>query len=198
MLFPRGAAACVLVHALLSRCFFLHRVLTIYLYFMDLISDYQVARSNTCGLTLNRSHASRHVSRHASRHASRHMRLPFAASTRLHTRSPRLPLGSLVALSSAKRFTFGPPRDRRAICCTRTQVTMLYFHTGALSFGYLSLCLLVSQFGVVWMRVLPYLHVTYGKDSLFCKRASDRDPALPHAAQATAHAARSHPCVAVL
>ena len=48
-----------------------------------------------------------------------------------------------------------------------TQVTELYYKTGALSFAAVSLCLLVGQFAVVWSRVLPYLYVTYGGDSLF-------------------------------
>ena len=44
---------------------------------------------------------------------------------------------------------------------------MLYYNTGALTFAAISACLLVGQFAVVWMRVLPYLDVTYGTDSLF-------------------------------
>ena len=47
------------------------------------------------------------------------------------------------------------------------QVTMLYYNTGAVRFAFVSLCLLVGQFAVVWMRVLPYLRVTYGPESLF-------------------------------
>ena len=46
---------------------------------------------------------------------------------------------------------------------------MLYYNTGAIRFAFVSLCLLVGQFAVVWMRVLPYLHVTYGPESLFCE-----------------------------
>lgn len=49
------------------------------------------------------------------------------------------------------------------------QVTMLYYNTGAVRFAFVSLCLLVGQFFVVYMRVLPYLHLTYGEDSLFYK-----------------------------
>ena len=47
------------------------------------------------------------------------------------------------------------------------QVTVLYYNTGAVRFAFVSLCLLVGQFAVVWMRVLPYLSVTYGTDSTF-------------------------------
>ena len=55
------------------------------------------------------------------------------------------------------------------------QVTMLYYDTGAYRFAAVSLALLVGQFAVVWMRVLPYLQVTYGTESTFCARA----PPLP-------------------
>ena len=37
------------------------------------------------------------------------------------------------------------------------QVTMLYYNTGAKRFAFVSAALLVGQFAVVWMRVLPYL-----------------------------------------
>ena len=47
------------------------------------------------------------------------------------------------------------------------QVTVLYYQTGALRFAFVSGGLLVGQFAVVWTRVLPYLHATYGEDSLF-------------------------------
>ncbi len=47
------------------------------------------------------------------------------------------------------------------------QVTMLYYNTGAYRFAFVSMCLLVGQFLVVWMRVLPYLSVTYGTSSTF-------------------------------
>ena len=46
-------------------------------------------------------------------------------------------------------------------------VTMLFYNTGALRFSFVSACLLVGQFAVVWLRVLPYLHVTYGPQSTF-------------------------------
>ena len=39
------------------------------------------------------------------------------------------------------------------------QVTELYYKTGALSFAFISACLLAGQFAVVWLRVLPYLQV---------------------------------------
>ena len=44
---------------------------------------------------------------------------------------------------------------------------MLYYDAGALRFAFLSACLLVGQFMVVWLRVLPYLQVTYGTGSTF-------------------------------
>lgn len=44
---------------------------------------------------------------------------------------------------------------------------MLYFNCGAVRFGLVSTCLLVGQFAVVWLRVLPYLHFTYGPESAF-------------------------------
>lgn len=47
------------------------------------------------------------------------------------------------------------------------QVTMLFYNTGALRFAAVSASLLVGQFLVVWMRVLPYLQVTYGTQSTF-------------------------------
>ena len=46
-------------------------------------------------------------------------------------------------------------------------MTSLYYHTGAYRFAAVSASLLVGQFAVVWMRVLPYLSVTYGTDSTF-------------------------------
>ena len=46
-------------------------------------------------------------------------------------------------------------------------VTRLYYETGAYRFALVSVCLIVGQFGVVWMRVLPYLRTTYGPESLF-------------------------------
>ena len=45
------------------------------------------------------------------------------------------------------------------------QVTKLYYDTGAMTFAAVSASLLVGQFVVIWSRVLPYLHVTYGADS---------------------------------
>ena len=47
------------------------------------------------------------------------------------------------------------------------QVTMLYYNTEAYTFAAISAGLLVGQFFVVWLRVLPYLDVTYGTDSTF-------------------------------
>ena len=47
------------------------------------------------------------------------------------------------------------------------QVTMLYFDAGAVVYGAISGSMLVAQFVVVWLRVLPYLQVTYGSDSTF-------------------------------
>ena len=47
------------------------------------------------------------------------------------------------------------------------QVTMLYYNTGAISFAVVSAALLIGQFAVVWMRVLPYLRMTYGEESTF-------------------------------
>ena len=47
------------------------------------------------------------------------------------------------------------------------QVTVLYYHTGAMRFAFVSACLLFGQFLVVWLRVLPYLQVTYGSQSTF-------------------------------
>lgn len=47
------------------------------------------------------------------------------------------------------------------------QVTQLYYSTKAYRFAAASACLLIGQFAVVWMRVLPYLYITYGDDSLF-------------------------------
>ena len=47
------------------------------------------------------------------------------------------------------------------------QVTELYYNAGAYKFAALSAGLLIGQFMVVWMRVLPYLHVTYGPESIF-------------------------------
>ena len=49
------------------------------------------------------------------------------------------------------------------------QVTKLFYDTGAYRFAFISACLLIGQFAVVWMRVLPYLHITYGEHSLFCE-----------------------------
>ena len=46
-------------------------------------------------------------------------------------------------------------------------VTELYYKAHAYTFSAISLCLLIGQFLVVWMRVLPYLELTYGSDSLF-------------------------------
>ena len=46
-------------------------------------------------------------------------------------------------------------------------VTKLYYDTGALRFAFVSACLLIGQFAVVWSRVLPYLYSTYGPTSLF-------------------------------
>ena len=47
------------------------------------------------------------------------------------------------------------------------QVTMLFYTAEAWVFATISGCLLVGQFAVVWMRVLPYLYDTYGADSTF-------------------------------
>ena len=47
------------------------------------------------------------------------------------------------------------------------QVTMLYYDAGAMTFAAISAGLLVGQFMVVWLRVLPYLQVTYGTESTF-------------------------------
>ena len=49
---------------------------------------------------------------------------------------------------------------------------MLYYNTGALRFAFVSACLLVGQFLVVWLRVLPYLHITYGPESTICERSA--------------------------
>ena len=69
------------------------------------------------------------------------------------------------------------------------QVTMLYYNTGALRFAGLSMFLIISQFAVVWMRCLPYLHDTYGGDALFGSRAHTAPHDLP---TIVAHA--SHCC----
>lgn len=47
------------------------------------------------------------------------------------------------------------------------QVTMLYYNVGAMRFAAVSAGLLIGQFAVVWLRVLPYLYTTYGSSSLF-------------------------------
>mmetsp|Transcript_44805 Transcript_44805/g.89481 ORF Transcript_44805/g.89481 Transcript_44805/m.89481 type:complete len:621 (-) Transcript_44805:2616-4478(-) len=47
------------------------------------------------------------------------------------------------------------------------QVTLLFYHTGAYRFATVSACLVIGQFVVVWLRVLPYLSVTYGTQSIF-------------------------------
>jgi len=47
------------------------------------------------------------------------------------------------------------------------QVTMLFYRAGAFRFAFVSACLLVGQFAVVWWRVLPYLYDTYGPSSAF-------------------------------
>ena len=52
------------------------------------------------------------------------------------------------------------------------QVTMLYYNAGAYRFAAVSAGLLIGQFTVVWLRVLPYLHLTYGSESAFCARAA--------------------------
>ena len=71
------------------------------------------------------------------------------------------------------------------------QVTMLYYNTGAVRFAAVSACLLVGQFAVVWMRVLPYLQVTYGTDSTFCTRtAGARAPARPARRRRRMHSIR--------
>ena len=65
---------------------------------------------------------------------------------------------------------------------------MLYYNTKAYRFAFISACLLVGQFAVVWMRVLPYLSVTYGTHSTFCKQDQEPDqpqPRLPHTTRAT-------------
>ena len=50
---------------------------------------------------------------------------------------------------------------------TDIQVTILFYNAGAMAFAFVSACLLVGQFVVVWVRVLPYLRETYGEDSFF-------------------------------
>lgn len=50
---------------------------------------------------------------------------------------------------------------------TDIQVTLLFYNCGAMMFAAVSAFLLVAQFAVVWIRVLPYLHDTYGGSSLF-------------------------------
>ena len=47
------------------------------------------------------------------------------------------------------------------------KVTMLFYTAEAWVFATISGCLLVGQFAVVWLRVLPYLYDTYGADSTF-------------------------------
>ena len=47
------------------------------------------------------------------------------------------------------------------------QVTMLFYHAGAYRFALVSGSLIIGQFAVVWLRVLPYLYVTYGPASSF-------------------------------
>ena len=49
------------------------------------------------------------------------------------------------------------------------QVTMLYYNTGAVRFAAVSAALLIGQFAVVWMRVIPYMRITYGEESTFCE-----------------------------
>ena len=44
---------------------------------------------------------------------------------------------------------------------------MLFYNAGALRFAAFSASLLVGQFAVVWIRVLPHLHETYGPESTF-------------------------------
>ena len=44
---------------------------------------------------------------------------------------------------------------------------MLFYNAHAYAYAALSASLLVGQFTVVWLRVLPYLHATYGPDSTF-------------------------------
>ena len=45
------------------------------------------------------------------------------------------------------------------------QVTMLFYRSNALRLAAVSAALIIGQFLVVWLRVLPYLHVTYGGSS---------------------------------
>jgi hypothetical protein len=47
------------------------------------------------------------------------------------------------------------------------QVTKLYWMAGAYRLSVVSGAVMVGQFVVVWLRVLPYLQVTYGTDSTF-------------------------------
>ena len=47
------------------------------------------------------------------------------------------------------------------------QVTMLFYNAEAYRFAFISACLLVGQFLVIWLRVLPYLKDTYGATSTF-------------------------------
>ena len=49
------------------------------------------------------------------------------------------------------------------------QVTQLYYNCHAYKFAAVSASLLIGQFLVVWLRVLPYLSNTYGTDSTFYK-----------------------------
>ena len=47
------------------------------------------------------------------------------------------------------------------------QVTMLFYRANALRFATVSASLIIGQFAVVWLRVLPYVYVTYGANSTF-------------------------------
>ena len=46
-------------------------------------------------------------------------------------------------------------------------VTKLFYETHAWRFALVSAGLIIGQFVVIWLRVLPYLQVTYGSDSTF-------------------------------
>ena len=54
---------------------------------------------------------------------------------------------------------------------------MLFYNAEAYRFAFVSACLLVGQFTVVWVRVLPYLHDTYGATSTECEWTAS--PCLP-------------------
>ena len=51
---------------------------------------------------------------------------------------------------------------------TDAQVALLFYNGEAYVYAFISCSLMVGQFAVVYLRVLPYLHYTYGGDSTFC------------------------------